>query len=425
MFDNKIILPDGYALNQIIDRTAIRFDQDMICCQSMVRENLFMCLECGQIFAGGTAGSPLLLHYGRAAHTIALNLKTNKVVMLPNYQELSDYKEISDIQFASRPTYTDKVINLILQKQKEGIKINNKLFYPGQLLFDLRSKQSSQLSVIRFISRITPLRDFLLLNPQSTPLANELSRYFKQAFNPYGFRDHISPFTLLRSIQTLSNDKYNVQNEVNPAEYFTFILQLLNQEIPGKIVSKLICGKLNFVEDNNGDCNYTSKIINYWSIPLEPYECPLYRNGLEKEKIIPQATLESLLERYNGTQITVKSIGNRQIVQRKMSIHKSSEFLWINVNRIRPASFGLEKLNLHIVHSDDGSIDLSKYGVNAKYDLVSVISHEGDVNSGVYVNYCKNEAGVWLKCGNSDVTNSMFQVAATSQCCHLLYQRRK
>lgn len=419
MYEKSIVFPTANALNQMIDRSSIRFDQEMVCCESLVRENLYMCLECGKIYSGGSPNTPLFMHFAREGHTVAICIKTNRFIVLPAMIEIPSYPELYDIQFSARPQYTEDVIQKILQKQKEGIMINNKKIYPGQISFDLRAQQTSQLSVIRFLSRLTSLRNYLLLNPQQTPIASELSRFFKQLFNPYGFKDVISPFNLLRALQTISNDKYSVENPVNPAEYFQFILQTLNKEIPAKIVSKMICGKLDITDDDN-----KTQVVNFWKIPLEPYECPVYRNGLEKEKIIPQVTLEFLLERYNGTQVTSTPQGNLKVLNRKMKFKSASDFLWIDVNRIRPASFGLEKLNLHIVHSDDGSINLSKYGVNAIYDIVSIIAHEGDVNSGIYVTYSKNEAGVWLKCLNTEVTESMLQVALTSQCCHLLYQKR-
>jgi uncharacterized UBP type Zn finger protein len=421
---SKAVLPSGAQLSRQANRDTLRFDKEFRSSINLETQNLYMCLHCGIVLTGGGTTSQMIAHFGKTGHTLAINLDSHKFVLLPSFDELPQMKELFDIEFACHPFYNDIVYKEVLSKQKSGIRIPGKrLVFPGAMCFDVNPAISSQLSTLRFLTRITPIRDYLLKNEPKETLSYFLSGFMKQFFNPFTFQDLVSPFDVLRSIQELSEREFVVDAECDPTPFLAFILTTLNKEIGKENVASHIRGKISVLQNSDGGTEFTPLQQRFWCLPLDPMESPLYRSGLEKEKIIPRVELGELMERYNGEFVTKQAAGNQTVIQRKMKISETKEFLWLNVNRIRSAVFGKEKLTMHIALPKDG-LDLSQYGTNAKYDLVAIIAHEGEVKDGFYVTYIKNEAGVWLQCGITDITVTIEEIATNSQCCHLLYQRK-
>ena len=419
---SKAILPSHEQLLHQINRNLLRFDKEFRSCINLETQNLYMCLCCGQIFCGGKLNSQIIAHFGETNHSIALNLENSKFIILPTFDPLPKIDGLFDIEFACHPYYDEKILNEIIKKQKEGILLqDSKKIFPCALSFDINPAISSQLSVLRFFTRITPIRDYLLCNSLELPLSYTLSKFMKLYCNPFSFQDKISPYDVLYAIQELSNHDFLIDKECDPAQLLSFILSSLNSEIGKENVSSFIRGSLNIFEYNEDLSSYSERKQRFWCLPLDPMESPLYRSGLEKEKIIPCVDLNELLDRYNGETMITQNMMNQKVINRKMKLNDTKEFLWINVNRIRPSVFGFEKLNIHITLPHN-SLNLTNYGVKQKYDLVAIISHEGDVKDGYYITYIKNESGTWLKCGVSDIEVTFEEISYNSQCCHLLYQ---
>ena len=419
---SKAVLPSTEQLMHQINKNLLRFDKEFRSCVNLETQNLFMCLCCGQIFTGGKLDSQIIAHFGETNHSIALNLETHKFVILPTFDPLPRNDGLFDIEFSSNPYYNETILREILKKQKEGIlRDDSKRIFPCALSFDINPPISSQLSVLRFLTRITPIRDYLLCNSPDLPLSYTLSKFMKQYCNPFTFQDKISPFDALHAIQELSNHDFMIDKECDPSQFLSFILSTLNDEIGKRNVASYLRGCLDILDYKEDLSSFTERKQRFWCLPLDPMESPLYRSGLEKEKIIPCVDLSELLDRYNGKTMITQNIMDKKVINRKMHINETKEFLWINVNRIRPSVFGLEKINIHITLPRN-FLCLSNYGVDKKYELVAIISHEGDVKDGYYITYNKNESGTWLKCGISDIEVTFEEIAYNSQCCHLLYQ---
>ena len=425
-FDNlpsKAVLPTGEQISRQINRGVLRFDQEFRSSINLDTQNLYMCLSCGKIYTGGKLDSQIIAHFGETAHTIALNLENHKFVILPSFEFLPPMKELFDIEFSCSPYYNDKVFKEILEKQKTGILNPNKnLIFPGAMCFDINPAISSQLSTLRFFTRITPIRDILLSSSPEMPLSYNLSKFLKQFCNPFTFQDLISPFNVLYAIQEMSNHEFLIDKECDPTQFLAFILNTLTSELGKEKIAAYLRGSIEIIdidEDNSVAKQFTQR---FWCLPLDPMESPLYRTGLEKEKIIPRVELSELMNRYNGESIITQISKDQQVKQRKMKIKAAKEFLWLNVNRIRPSVFDKEKLTLHIALPRD-YLDLTQYGVKSKYQIIAIIAHEGDIRDGYYLTYIRNEAGVWLKCGVTEIEVTFEEIALNSQCCHLLYQK--
>ena len=418
----------GADLNKIIHRELIDFDQELHCSITSSNNNLYLCLTCGKAFSGGSDHSPIVQHFFDEMHPLALRLHDNQLVTLPNYQRIPPIPEVEDILFTAKPHYTKQT----LQKMHEKMKTFNSVM-PGAFEMNSIVKATARISVIRFISCIDPFRDFLLLNDFKTPKAAAFSEFFKHFFNPFYFKNHVSPDKLLHE---LPND------EDNPFLFLSKILFLLSDEFTKfekekqvkpsvgnkkvkvtNVLEENLRGELKIETYDFGTQEWKSEKKKIWMIPLELDDSPLYRSGREKEKIIASTKLIELLQRYNGKEVidTPNGIGN--VLRQKMHFLKAPNYMIFNTNRIGKNDFNDEKRRMHII-LPTAPLSFSEYGANTEYSLRAIISHTGTITNGEYITYINNkDNGQWLKCEANKISDTLIEVAILSECCFLLFEK--
>jgi U4/U6.U5 tri-snRNP-associated protein 2 len=391
---------DPSVINSVIHRDVLDFDDDLRCSITLSKENLYVCLSCGKCLSGGSQHSPLIEHFMSSLHSVALRLADSKIVALPDFEPIPDHPAFEDIKFCANPTYESTTLTLV----EESIGLNKAGFYG----LDPLSPSHGRISVLRFLSVIRPLRDFLLLNGFSAPISHELSRFFKRFFNPFCFTLHFSPRRLLRVLP--DND--------DPFLLLCVVLNSLNRELGApNVVAQSLQVQLS-VDSRASDVEPPkAKLSHVWVLPLNLEIQTLYRDGLEREAVIKHVKFEDLLKKYDSETVTTEIVDG-QPVRKRMKVVTLPPFLIVNLNRIRKNEFGWEKSNIHVVLPLS---DLHFAGRTCR--LRAMISHEGSAEAGEYCTFILNhQTGKWLKCRSSDATEVIAEVVGNSQCCFLLFE---
>ena len=410
-------------LNKIIHRELIDFDQEMRCSITSSSNNLYLCLTCGKAFSGGSDNSPIIQHFFDEMHPLALRLHDNQLLTLPDYKKLPHIPEIEDILFTASPHYTHQT----LQKMHEKMRSENTIV-PGAFEMNSIVKATARISVIRFLSCIDPFRDFLLLNDFKTPVASVFSEFFKHFFNPFYFKNQVSPDKLL----------HDLPDTENPLEFMQIIINNLSNEFSKFEKAKKTqeeSKKVKNVLEKNLRCELSIDTFDFenqkwnsikqkaWFIPLELNDSPLYRSGLEKEKIIASTSLKELLQRYDGKTVVNTPIGIGKVLRQKMHFLSTPNYFILNTNRIRKNDFIDEKNNMHIILPTK-PLNFSEYGANADYSLRALISHTGSVTGGEYLTYIHNkDNNKWLKCETNKISEILIDAAILSECCFILFEK--
>ena len=166
--------PGLFQYDQIVHRNTLKFDDDLCCSVTLSTKNIYVCLTCGKAFSGGSSTSPLTQHFVEKFHPLALRMSDTSIVVLPNYDVLPDVPELQDIKFTAHPVYTQKTLSDMHEKMKIGGPI-----IPGALGLETLKPAHTQIAIIRFLSCIDPLRDYLLLNSFDIPILKDFSSFFK------------------------------------------------------------------------------------------------------------------------------------------------------------------------------------------------------------------------------------------------------
>ena len=387
------------SLAHLVHRECLRFDDDLKCSTTLSRDNLYMCLSCGRCFSSGGKRSPLIEHFFREFHTLVLRMSDLTPVLLPDMTEVTDKAFLSDVIFSAKPHFDSHILELVKDKQK-GDQI-------GFQTLESRNPSPGKVSVIRLLSTIESIRNVFLEHDFEDPLLNEFSRFMKQLFNPFSSRTTLSISNLIRILPD-SDD---------PLFFLGYLLNTINKSLgePNVLKQFRIGLAIDMAKDQSTDWN--RKVSDVWMLPLDIEDSPLYRDGLEKEQVIPRVKIEELTKRYDGQTITASSEKGK-VVYRKYEIIRHPQFLILTLNRIRMNEFNKEKSPAHIIFSFER---FEFCGVH--YRLRAVISHEGAVDTGSYVLFTFNHYSThWIKCGATTSTVTQEAVAA-SPCCLLLFER--
>jgi len=419
--EDKSIFLDGSQISEIINRDKLKFDEDKKCSISLSGEHLNICMICGECFSGCSMDSPIVKHFMDTFHSFAFSYDKKKLIIIPTFIEIPEYIDFKDIIFSSSPKYDDQTITEMITKRKEGYSFDSKLFFPGGLMIGNSNLNHSQKASLRFLSAIDPLRNHFLLSKPHNRYSFLVSRFFRYLFSPFPVNQYVFIDELLVYIEDISKKQFIHDEEVDPLQFITFILNSLGKD--SLCLKNSLRGVLEINEKDDNTNNWVKKQTNFWSLPIEYDDSPLYRSGIEKENIIPHVHLTELLKRFDGDMITVKNIEGRALY-RKMKIISSPEYLWINVNRFKKNTFNIEKRNMHL-HIPQENLDMEQYGINTKYELVSVIGHEGNLEDGEYVAYVNNmDANTWTKFESNRIEPALIQYAILSPCCHLLFKKK-
>lgn len=187
-----------------IRRTALDFDFEKICSQTLSPLNVYCCLECGKFFGGKAASKA---HSLDNEHYVWVHLENGKFFCFPDDYQIVDEPSLDDISFNLRPTYSPEKV-----RTERGLysatplrDLNGNAFYPGLYGLSNLNKTDYVNSVFQALQRVKELRDFFLVRENWEPFRrHRVVRTFGdltcQFWSDKRFKSTISPHEFLQVV---------------------------------------------------------------------------------------------------------------------------------------------------------------------------------------------------------------------------------
>ena len=219
--------------------------------------------------------------------------------------------------------------------------------------------------VAQLMAHVLPIRNFFLLHEFPTPGTPEMVLRFRtlvrKLWNPKAFRSHVSPHELLQEIALRSSKRFTLTNQSDPVEFLSWFLNALHLSLGGskkpsptptsvihaafqghlRIESQAITAhsdtqnaRLVFTE--SGTIN--SQVTPFLILTLDLPPTPLFQSA-NRESIIPQIPLTTLLNKYNGYTASEK-LAHRV---RHRLLHPLPPYLFFHIKRFSKNRFVSER----------------------------------------------------------------------------------
>lgn len=259
--------------------------------------------------------------------------------------------------------------------------------------------------VVQLLAHVLPIRNFFLLHQFPTPGTPELALRFstlvRKLWNPKAFRSHVSPHELLQEIALRSSKRFTLTQQSDPVEFLSWFLNNLHLSLggskkpsstPTSVVHAAFQGRVRIesqaitahsdtqnarlVFTESGDIN--SQVTPFLILTLDLPPTPLFQS-VNRESIIPQVPLTSLLNKYNG--ITASEKMAHRV--RHRLLHPLPPYLLFHIKRFSKNRFVSERNPTIVTFPSPRSLDMSPYvepnpaiwppGEPIMYDLVANI----------------------------------------------------
>jgi len=226
----------------------------------------------------------------------------------------------------------------------------------------------------------------------------------RKIWNPRAFKGHVSPHELLQQITSLTKNQFRVDEQGDPADFLTRLLNELHVQLGGNprkqgssIIYKLFQGQVHMqsqeilvgggvgeIEGRESRLTFVpgraivDRDVQFLMLTLDLPDPPLFQDVIEKN-IIPQVDIFSLLAKYDG-RTSQELAGER----RRFKISKLPPYLIFHIKRLKKTEFKTVEHNPTIVTFPITSLDLKDYaysfaaapGTSTLYDLVGNITLE-------------------------------------------------
>lgn len=267
-------------------------------------------------------------------------------------------------------------------------------------------KANDYLNVVaQALAHVLPIRNYFLLHEFSQPGTPQLVLRFgtlvRKLWNPKAFRSHVSPHELLQEVALRSSKRFTLTQQSDPVEFLSWFLNNLHlalggsrkpSKTPTSVVHAAFQGHLRIEsqaitahsDTQNARLVFTeSGTINSQTTPfliltLDLPPTPLFQSA-NRESIIPQVPLTTLLNKYNGITASEK-LAHRV---RHRLLHPLPPYLLFHIKRFSKNRFVSERNPTIVTFPSPRSLDMSPYvepnpeiwppGEPILYDLVANI----------------------------------------------------
>ena len=373
-----------------INRHLLNFDFEKVCSVTLSPSNIYCCLTCGKYFHGKSETTPAFNHALTVGHELYIRLTDGAAYQLPDDVPLASYPEVDskleDIRKNLYPVFDSQMIAEI--GKKEVFTINGVSFMPGLVGLNKIGSADYLNSVVQMLLIFEPLRDHLLSLSQNsqqqkdnaaskTSLAviNSLASLIKRMFNPASYKPTTSPQEFLNAVSIASKKQF-FTHPADAAAFLSWLVMILKNKEASTVdtISGILNGNLEMQSHPGIRKPFTLLNLTLPQMPVIP----------GKEMIVPTADLRDIL---------VDSLSAMGV----MKISQFPTFLVLVYKRFLSNEFVSEK-NKTVVLAPRLGLDLSSLGESPEswlkdqmslnepgiYDLVSCISHEGELKSGTY-----------------------------------------
>ena len=376
-----------------INRAVLDFDFEKLCSISLSNINVYACLVCGKYFQGRGNKSHAYFHALEIGHHVFVNMETKKVYVLPEGYEVKS-KSLDDIKYVVDPTFTKNDVLKLDKEVRDAWDLLGKKYRPGKNLplsqislsksdFKIgyvgmnNIKANDYLNVVvQVLAHVTPIRNFFLLQnfpvPGSPQLSVRFSTLVRKLWNPKAFKSHVSPHELLQEIALRSSKRFTLTHQSDPVEFLSWFLNNLHLSLGGsKKPSKTPTSVIQ--QAFQGHLRIESQAITAHSDTTNSRLV----FAANRESIIPQIPLTTLLNKYNG--ITASEKLSHRV--RHRLLHPLPPYLLFHIKRFSKNKFVSERNPTIVTFPSPRSLDMSPYvepnpeiwppGEPIIYDLVS------------------------------------------------------
>lgn len=259
--------------------------------------------------------------------------------------------------------------------------------------------------VVQALAHVTPIRNFFLLHdfpvPGSPQLTLRFSTLVRKLWNPRAFKSHVSPHELLQEIALRSSKRFTLTQQSDPVEFLSWFLNNLHLSLggskkpsktPTSVIQQAFQGHLRIesqeipaqADTTNSRLVFTessqthTQITPFLILTLDLPPTPLFQSA-NRESIIPQVPLTTLLNKYNG--ITASEKMSHRV--RHRLLHPLPPYLLFHIKRFSKNKFVSERNPTIVTFPSPRSLDMSPYvepnpsihppGEPIIYDLVANI----------------------------------------------------
>jgi U4/U6.U5 tri-snRNP-associated protein 2 len=259
--------------------------------------------------------------------------------------------------------------------------------------------------VVQVLAHVTPIRNFFLLHnfpmPGSLQLSLRFSTLVRKLWNPRAFKSHVSPHELLQEIALRSSKRFALTHQSDPVEFLSWFLNNIHLSLggskkpsstPTSVIQHAFQGHLRIesqaitahsdttnsrlVFTESGQIN--TQISPFLILTLDLPPTPLFQST-NRESIIPQVPLTTLLNKYNGITASEK-LAHRV---RHRLLHPLPPYLLFHIKRFSKNKFVAERNPTIVTFPSPRALDMSPYvepnpniwppGEPIIYDLVANI----------------------------------------------------
>ena len=285
----------AYLLS-FVNRHLLDFDFEKRCSVSLVKDNCYCCLTCGQFFAGRGSKTPAYTHaLERENHRVFMHLENGRAYSLPENVEILD-KSLDDIRKVLFPKFTSEEIARLEKEATWSKALDGTEYLVGVVGLNRVENARGVNCVIQSLARVDKLRNsFLTTTTTTTTTTNDtLQSLCQRIWNKHNFRGHTSPDSFVRKLRKqikLANpDKLETDVDALFNDPFATLRHFFTFVVPKKHVDDLFRGELLMLNQKN-------KTQPFVFVPLKLPDAPLFRDVMEKNAI-PQVSLAELLKPF-------------------------------------------------------------------------------------------------------------------------------
>ncbi|KAJ5896166.1 mRNA-splicing protein ubp10 [Penicillium subrubescens] len=365
-----------------VNRGVLDFDFEKLCSVSLSNINVYACLVCGKYFQGRGPKSHAYFHSLEDNHHVYINMGTKKVYVLPEGYEVKS-KSLEDIKYVVDPVFTKSEVVKLDKEVHDAWDLSGTRYRPGFVGMNNIKANDYLNVVVQLLAHVHPIRNFFLLHEFPTPGTPELALRFstlvRKLWNPKAFRSHVSPHELLQEIAMRSSKRFTLSQQSDPVEFLSWFLNNLHLSLggskkpsstPTSVVQAAFQGQLRIesqaitahsdtqnarlVFTESGDIK--SQVTPFQILTLDLPPTPLFQSA-NRESIIPQVPLTTLLNKYNGREASEK-MAHRV---RHRLLHPLPPYLFFHIKRFSKNRFVSERNPTIVTFPSPRSLDMSPY----------------------------------------------------------------
>ncbi|KAK9477733.1 hypothetical protein V1514DRAFT_308762 [Lipomyces japonicus] len=376
-YGSEVLLPDhsagGDLYLETVDRKRLDFDFEKLCSVSLSNVNVYACLVCGKYFQGRGKSSHAYFHSVDEDHHVFINLLSLKVYVLPESYEVKS-TALDDIKYVVNPVFTKAQVAELDKTLVVSYDLFHEPYLPGFVGIN-NIKYNDYLNVVvQALSHVSPLRNFFMLEnfDGRSELAQRFSILIRKIWNPKAFKSHVSPHELLQYVSGISKKRFKFTEQSDPFDFINWFLNNLHVVLGGSkskpkssFIQRTFQGKVRVDSQMitaradagdrlmfETDTKIQQVIMPFMFLSLELPSAPLFQGDLEKN-IIPQVSLQTLLEKYNGIK-GQELAGHRK----RYKIIEAPPFLTFHIKRLIKTNLS-EDTNHTIVTFMPNLLDMS------------------------------------------------------------------